>query len=207
MKNIEKQFVKYLESKEFAQRTQKECLLNLKQFFDWIHTCAEHGRSKEDLQITKPDILKYLEHLKNKGLQNVTRKNYLTAINHYFTFLYENEQITSNPCQFLKIRGANKKTLHKTYTPEELDQLFDNYYQLYICSYDDSRQRHEHSRLCSALGRERNAAVLSILINQGATTKEIERIEIGDLAIYRTYARNFWSTKQQTTTNYSCHYQ
>ena len=166
-------FTAYLESKGFAKRTQKACLANVQLFLSWAGV--------ETIQITKPDILRYLEHLKNKGLQNATRRNHLTALNHYFSFLYKDEQIADNPCRFLKIRGTNKKKLHKIYTPEELEQLFDNYYLLFVRNYDDSRQRHDLSRHRSALSKERNALMLSILVNQGATTTEIDRIETGDI--------------------------
>ena len=170
-------FTGYLESKEFAQRTQSGCLTSVKLFFDWA--------GKEDIQVTKPDVLRYLEHLKNRGLQNITRKNHLTALNHYFSFLYKDGQIAENPCLFLKIRGTNKKTLYKTYTPEELDRLFDAYYQLFVRAYDDSRQRHDLSRQYSTLSKERNALMLSILVYQGVTTKEIEKIETGDLDLIK----------------------
>ena len=171
MKN--KEFTAYLENKGLAKVTQKEYVSNIDRFFSKV--------KKEDIQVTKPDILKYLEHLKNKGLQNATRRNHLTALNHYFSFLYKDEQIADNPCRFLKIRGTNKKKLHKIYTPEELEQLFDNYYLLFVRNYDDSRQRHDLSRHRSALSKERNALILSILVNQGATTTEIDRIETGDI--------------------------
>ena len=170
-------FINYIEGKEFSQRTQRGCVSYLKLFFDWA--------KKEDIQITKPDVLRYLEHLKNKGLQNITRKRQLTAINHYFTFLYQDGQITANPCLFLKIRGANKKTLHKIYTPEELDALFDNYYLLYVRNYDNSRQRNDLQRHYSALSKERNALMLSILVNQGTTTAEINRIELNDIDLIK----------------------
>ena len=171
MKN--KEFRKYLEGKNLAVRTQQEYLTSVKRFFKWAKT--------EDLQVTKPDILKYLEYLKNKGLQNITRSNHLLALNHYFTFIYKDEQITQNPCLFIKIRGTVKKKLHKIYTPEELEQLFDNYYLLFVQKYDDSRHRHEQQRHYSRLYRERNALIVSILFNQATTTSEIERIELGDI--------------------------
>ena len=104
-------FITYLESKGLATVTQKEYISNTKRFFGRV--------KKEDIQITKPDILKYLEYLKDKGLQNITRNNHLIALNHYFTFLYQNAHLTIKPCLLLKIRGKNKKKLHKIYTPEE----------------------------------------------------------------------------------------
>jgi site-specific recombinase XerD len=172
-----KKFKKYLESKEFTKRTQDGHLANLQMFFKFT--------KKEDLQITKPDVLKYLEHLKNKGLQNISRKKHLTSLNHYFMFLYENEKITENPCNFLKIRGTNKKTLCKIYSPEELEQLFDNYYTLFVRNYDNSHQRHDLQRKLSVLSKERNAVILSILINQGVITTEIIRIETGDIDLIK----------------------
>ena len=169
-----KGFIIYLEEKGLAKATQKQYLFALQVFFNQA--------KKEDIQVTKPDILKHLEYLKKrKGLQNITRQHHLIALNHYFTFLYQNEQITANPCLLLKIRGTRKKQLHKIYTPEELDQLFDGYYQLFVRGYDDSRHRHEGQRHYSALYRGRNALIVSILFNQGIITTEIERIETGDI--------------------------
>ena len=169
-----KGFITYLEEKGLAKLTQKQYLFALQVFFNQA--------KKEDIQITKPDILKHLEYLKKrKGLQNITRQNHLIALNHYFTFLYQNEQITTNPCLLLKIRGTRKKQLYKVYTSEELDGLFDAYYQLFVRGYDDSRHRHEGQRHYSALYRGRNALIVSILFNQGTITTEIERIETGDI--------------------------
>ncbi|MDR3327715.1 MAG: phage integrase N-terminal SAM-like domain-containing protein [Prevotellaceae bacterium] len=169
-----KNFINYLEGKGLAPLTQKQYFLVVSVFFKWAKTPAE--------QVTKPDILRYLEYIKKRrGLQNVTRQNHLIALNHYFTHLCKEGETDKNPCNFLKIRGTNKKRLHKIYTPEELETLFDNYYQLFVRSYDDSRHRHEAQRHYSRLYRERNALIISILFNQGITTTEIERIELADI--------------------------
>ena len=124
-------FTDYLQSKNLAPITQGRYLHFVEIFFKWA--------KKEDIQVTKPDILKHLEYLKKrKGLQNITRNNHLIALKHYFTYLYQNEQIATNPCSFLKIRGTRKKMLYKIYTPDELDTLFDNYYHYFVRAYDDS---------------------------------------------------------------------
>lgn len=171
-------FIKYLESKELKAITIEYYVRHVEIFFTRVR--------KEDLQVTKPDILKFLEYLKNgRKIQNHTRYHYLIALNYYFTFLYENGKIASNPCLLLKIRGTSKKRLHKIYTPEELDQLFDNYYQLFVRDYDDSRHRHEKQKQYSASCRERNALMLSILINQGTTTSEIDKLEMDDLDLIK----------------------
>ncbi|GHT41661.1 recombinase XerC [Bacteroidia bacterium] len=171
-------FINYLEGKGLAPLTQEQYLLALQLFFNRV--------KKEDLQVAKPDILKHLEYLKKRrGLQNITRNNHLIALNHYFTYLYKDGQTNTNPCLLLKIRGKRKKTLHKIYTPEELETLFDNYHLLFVRNYDDSRHRHEAQRHYSRLYRERNALIVSILFNQGTSTSEIEKIETGDVDLIK----------------------
>jgi site-specific recombinase XerD len=126
-----------------------------------------------------------LEYLKNnKKIQNSYRRHYLNALNHYFTFLQKNEQISKNPCLLLKIRGQKRKTLYKIYTTEELDFIFDTYYQLFVRNYDNSHVPQNIWKR-STLGKERNALIISILINQGTTTKEIEKIEINDVDLIK----------------------
>ena len=171
-------FIKYLEKRGLKANTIENYTRKVIIFF---------ARTKqEDLQVTKPDVLKFLEYLKNtRKIQNHTRHHYLIALNSYFTFLYENEKIATNPCLFLKIRGTSKKRLHKIYTPEELDQLFDNYYQLFVRVYDDSQHRHGKQKQYSALCRHRNTVMLSILINQGTTVSEIDKLGLDDLDLVK----------------------
>jgi site-specific recombinase XerD len=171
-------FIKYLESKELKAITIEYYVRHVELFFA--------KTKKEDIQVTKPDILKFLEYLKNKRkIQNFTRYHYLIALNYYFTFLYENEKIAVNPCLFLKIRGVNKKKLHKIYTPEELNQLYDNYYLLFVQNYNDDHHRHEQQKQYSVLYRGRNALIVSILFNQGIATSEIEKIELDDIDLIK----------------------
>jgi len=173
LKSNKSAFRQYLEQKDFAEKTITAYVKYAEQFF------AKTG--KEDIAVTKPDVLMFLEYLKNKrGLQNAFRRHYLDALKHYFDFLQTDGQTDRNPCSFLKIRGQKRKTLYKIYTPEELEQIFDSYYQLFIRGYDDSRIPPNRKKQ-TALSKERNAVILSVLINQGATTEEIERIKTGDI--------------------------
>ena len=168
-----KGFTAYLESKDITATTITCYIKYIDLFFERV--------KKEDVQITKPDILKHLEYLKNiRQVQNNTRQRHLSALNHYFTLLFRNEQIAENPCFLLKIRGVKRKQLYNIYTIEQLDELFDNYYQLFVRNYDDSHI-FEHQRQQVNLKMNRNALILSILINQGITASEFENIEIDDV--------------------------
>lgn len=166
-------FQGYLQSKDLAPSSVEHYIRELSLFLAWI--------DKEEIQITKPDILKYLEYLKNKrNLENISRSRVLNSLNHYFTFLYKLEQISVNPCLFLKIRGTKQTSLYRIYTPEELTQLYDNYYTVFVRSYDDSHIP-KNQRKHTNLSKQRNAVILNILVHQGTTTKEIDTLELCDL--------------------------
>lgn len=174
---LKNDFISYLQSKNLAPSSITHYVRELALFLAWIET--------EEIQITKPEVLKYLEHLKNKrSLQNVSRARILNALNHYFTFLLKNEAIASNPCSLLKIRGTGQKTLLRTYTTEELQTLHDNFYNFFVRSYDD-KHIPKNQRKQSSLSKQRNAVILNILINQGVTTKEIDTIELNDLDLIK----------------------
>jgi site-specific recombinase XerD len=169
-------FTNYLQGKNLSPATQHLYLRSVKKFFKWAQ--------KEDLQVTKPDILKFLEYLNNKGLSSRTRRHYLGGLNYYFACLCESEQISVNPCSFLKMRGTKIKRLHKIYTLEELETLFDNFYQIFVRNVDYSRIKGCRNEL-TALCRERNALILSFIIYQRATTGETENIELGDIDFFK----------------------
>lgn len=170
---LKQEFIGYLQSKNLASSSVAHYVRELALFLAWI--------DREEIQINKPDVLKYLEYLKNKrNLQNISRSRILNALNHYFTFLLVQDQIHENPCSFLKIRGTKQKSLYRTFTLEELTQLYDTFYLLFVRNYDDNHIP-KNQRRQSNLSKQRNHVILSILIHQGTTTKEIDTIELNDL--------------------------
>lgn len=175
--NYKTEFTAYLQSKGLAQSSIIRYRKDVEQFFA--------KTTKQAQQVSKADILNHLEYLKQqRKVENVTRNMRLIGLNHYFTFLYEREKISENPCLFLKIRGTKKNTLYKTFTAEQLEQLYDSYYQLFVRNYDHSHMP-KNQRKQSALSKERNAAILSLLLNQGTTTKELDTLLIQDLDLIK----------------------
>jgi site-specific recombinase XerD len=170
-------FIKYIESKNHTKSTQKAYIRLVEQFLKWYR--------QDPINCTKKDILDYLAYLKkHTRQQNISRRSSIIALNHYFTALAQADTINRNPVAFIKMRGANKKHLHKIYTPEELDQFFDNYYLLFVRNYDSSHIP-KNQRKQSELNRQRNAVILSVLINQGIRTSEINTIELTDLDLIK----------------------
>lgn len=168
-------FTAYLQSKNHSTSTQKAYIRNVNLFLSWY--------DKEVINCTKKDVLKYLEYLQTQKQQdNITRRNSLIAINHYFTFLAKNEQVTSNPTALIKIRGTHKQQLYRTYTAEELQTIYDNFYTVYVQNYDDSHIPKNQRTQCF-LSRQRNFIMLGFLINQGLATNELQKLHITDIDI------------------------
>jgi integrase/recombinase XerD len=169
-----------LESKNHSKTTQKAYSRNVNLFLEWY--------KKDVINCTKKDILKYLEHLQNKKQQdNITRRNALIAINHYFAYLVKNDEATSNPTALIKIRGTHKRQLYKIYTAEELAQLYDNYYHTFLRNFNDSCFASRiggipaNQRQQTLLSRQRNYIMLGLLVYQGLHTNELQKINVQDI--------------------------
>jgi site-specific recombinase XerD len=170
---LKPQFITYLQNKNIAPTSLEGYLWNIQLFLAWVE--------KEETQIKKTDVLNYLEHLKNQRKQkNKSRSLCLNAMNHYFTFLLKKEATASNPCALIKIRATKQTSRYRIYSPEELTALCDNFYNVFVRTYDDSHVA-MNQRLTARLTKERNHVILSLLIHQGTTTKEIDTIELDDL--------------------------
>ena len=172
-----KDFIKYLQQKNLSASTQKYYRLYVERFLYWL--------DKEPVNATQKDILAYLSHLKNhRNQQNITRRNSLIALNHYFTCLQKNGTTDHNPTALIKIRGTKKKSLHHIFTFDELQQIDDNYYQIFIANFDDThipKNQKENARL----SKQRNYALLSLLLYQGLQTNELPRIQIDDIDLIK----------------------
>jgi len=167
-------FTKYMESKNHAHATQKAYLISVGLFMKWY--------GEEPVNCTKKDILDFLSHLKETtNQQNVSRRNVCTALNHYFTALLQAGIVCNNPVALVKMRGANIKRMYKIYTPEELEQLADNFYAVFISGFDDSYLKYPTKKHWSFLGRHRNYAMLTFLLYQGLPTKELAKISLCDI--------------------------
>jgi len=167
------EFINYMESKNHAKSTQNGYLKSVQAFLAWYKS--------DPINCTKKDILDYLAYLKkHTKQQNVSRKNACIALNHYFTALLQAGEICKNPAAFVRIRGANTKKLHKIYTPDELIQLADNFYSVFISGFDDSYLG-EIQKQKSFLSRHRNYAMLTFLLFQGLPTSELSQIKLSEI--------------------------
>ncbi len=144
-------------------------------FLDRDHTEVENCTAKE--------VLSYLNYLQKpklaggRALENKTRAIRLNVIKQFFNWQIEQEHRTDNPIAHLKIRGIKSQKLYPILSPQELEQI----YTAYTPPKADDPRANRNWFTTYKLGSERNKTILSLLINQGLTTAEVNRLTITDL--------------------------
>jgi site-specific recombinase XerD len=165
---------KYLESKALSKATIKCYNTEILEFITW---CDIENIEAENASIT--EVTSYLKHLQNKGQQGITRSINLNTLKHYFDYLIQNEIRNDNPAKHIKIRGTKQKHLYPIFTKEELESIYKNYT---IPNAEDERSnRNWFSNYKKS--KQRNKAILSLMIYQALTTDEINRLTIKDVKL------------------------
>ncbi len=167
-------FKEYLQKQGKTKSTVKHYSSYVLDFLGWLdqdNTEIENATAKE--------VLSYLNHLQNKGQENQTRNIRLNVIKQFFNWQIDQNQRTDNPIQHLKIRGSKTKKLYQILDRQQLESLYNDYEIPNEKDERSSRNWFEKYRLSKA----RNKAVLSLLINQGITTPEVERLTVNDLKL------------------------
>lgn len=165
-------FKKYLESKGLSKSTITHYNTYVLAFISWLdkdNTAIEHVTTKE--------LTGYLQKLQKQGLQNKTKAIRINSLKHYFNWQIKCNKRTTNPAKHIKIQGTQTRKLHAILTTTALEQLYHNYT---IPSQDDKRNNRNWWQ-AYLLTRKRNKVVLGLLIYQGLTTAEIDKLTETDL--------------------------
>lgn len=165
---------KYLQSKGLSKSTIKTYNTAVLQFITW---CDIENIETENC--TQTEVNSYLKHLQNKGLDNKTRNLNLNVIKQYFSYQIENEIRIDNPAKHIKIRGLKYQHLYQIFTKEELESIYKNYQ---IPKEEDNRNNRNWFAKYK-LSKQRNKAILSLMIYQGLATDEINRLTINDVKL------------------------
>ncbi|MFK7050993.1 tyrosine-type recombinase/integrase [Flavobacterium davisii] len=148
----------YLE-KKYSKSTLNSNLYNIKRFTDYYQNKAKTATFKE--------VLQYIEHLrKNYNLHPKTLRHCLYGVKIYFNYLLETGQRKDHPCSelFLKDKIDKQIQVDTLYSPETLETFFETY-QIKKKKYLENR----------------NKIIISLLIYQALTVKEIAELEIQNI--------------------------
>ncbi|RVU89729.1 hypothetical protein EH230_13205 [Flavobacterium columnare] len=148
----------YLQEK-YSKSTLNSNLYNIKRFTDYYQNKAPNA--------TFAAVLQYIEHLrKNYNLHPKTLRHCLYGVKIYFNYLLETGQRKDHPCSelFLKDKIDRQIQVDTLYSPETLETFFETY-QIKKKKYLENR----------------NKIIISLLIYQALTVKEIAELEIQNI--------------------------
>jgi site-specific recombinase XerD len=175
-------FKTYLQQKELSKTTiacYYEAALKFITWCDMENTCNEHSRIIEIDNITSTEITSYLKHLLKLGQQHNTRNINLNILKHFFDWQIQSEIRQDNPAKHIKIRGTKHKTLYPIFSKQELESILSQYKILDATDKNNTRNWFKTANL----SRQRNKAILSLMIYQGITTDEVNRLTIHDIKL------------------------
>ncbi|MCH4828457.1 tyrosine-type recombinase/integrase [Flavobacterium columnare] len=145
--------------KKYSKSTLNSNLYNIKRFTDYYQNKAPKATFKE--------VLHYIEHLrKNYNLHPKTLRHCLYGVKIYFNYLLETGQRKDHPCSelFLKDKIDKQIQVDTLYNQETLEKFFETY-QIRKKKYLENR----------------NKIIISLLIYQALTVKEIAELEIQNI--------------------------
>jgi len=167
-------FKQYLQAQGKSKSTIEAYLRYVLEFISFLD-----GDNTEAENVTTKEVMRFLNVLQNKGIENKTRAMRLGAINHFYDYQLELEHIAEHPSKHIKIRGANGTKL----TPILTKIALENIYTRYVIPTDTDPRANRNWFTTYKLSKHRNKVILSLLINQGLTTAEINKIEVSDLKL------------------------
>ncbi len=146
-------------------------ILDFLSYLDRDKTEPENATAKE--------VLSYQNVLVKRGYQNITRNTRLSVIKNYFNYQIEIGKRTENPVQYLKIRGGKTQKLYPILEKQDLEKIYYNYQ---VPKEEDERAKRNWFK-SNRLGKERNKVILSLMIYQGLTTAEVNKMQLNDLKL------------------------
>lgn len=135
---------------------------------------------KDNTQIercTEKEIMLYLAYLQKQGIAPETKKLRLIALRHFFNFQIETGKRKNNPTTRIKLQGGQKQKLYPILTPQELQNIYENY----TVPKENNPRSHHNWFTMYKLAKERNKVIIGLLFNQGITTAEVSRITTDSL--------------------------
>ena len=147
-------FEAYLQERGLAPATVALYRRSVARFVAFLD--AEH---LEVQTVSYRDLLAWLRWL---DVSARSRNLLLTAVRHYLAYLVEEGQRPDNPARGLVVRGERRRLPHDLLTKAQLDELYQTY-------------------PTGTPARQRNKAMLGLLVYQGLTTKELARLEVEDV--------------------------
>ncbi len=158
------EFIKYLLQKGYSIKSSERYLKDIELYKKWLN--------KENIieeAVSYNDITHYIQSKKGK-VKQITIQTVLASLKQYYNYLQELGFVAENPTVNIQIKGIKRKVLHNILSKQELEKIYFDYKNLETCT--------ERSRSSESLSKKRNEIIVSLLIYQGLTVKEIAELQL-----------------------------
>ena len=166
------EFMYYLLSKGYSERSAKSYYRDAKQFTSWL---KKEMIKPDDVQYN--DITAYLQGLGT--LAQHSKGCYLRGVKYYFNFLIACGRRTDNPVEFIRLRGMKRKTLYDILNRQQLDSL----YQRYSLPDENSSDKNQNWFKSKLLAQQRNKVILGLIVFQSLDTTDLKLLSVRDVQL------------------------
>jgi integrase/recombinase XerD len=154
----------YLEKNGYTTKSIPTYLKTQNQFTEW---CVKYGTTAETIDYKT--FLKYIEELRKRNLKPRTLKTYVCNLKIYFDYLVALGFRVENIIQNINIKGVKQHVIHNILSSDELEDLYYSY----------------QTEKGNPLTRKRNKILLGLLIYQGLTTTNLQKLNVEDVQLYK----------------------
>lgn len=158
---LKNKYFEYLSGCGYSKDTINRKKLTINRLYKWL--CNNDVRDLGEKKLTEyiKKISKTISHF-NKPLDQSTVNKYISHLEIFFKYLYENEYILVNPLEDLNLKVSVVGKVRAVFTGEEIGLFLDN-----IDIKDATGQR--------------NRALFELMYSSGLRCSEIQKLELGDI--------------------------
>ena len=160
----------YLQSLDLSKTTIRAYDDNLLCFLSWLD-----GEAIEAEAVSSPDLMAWLNNLKQQEKSKQHRSHSLLSIRHFFDWQLQLGKRNDNPAKLIKLRGVKSRKLYSILSRDELE----NIYHKYDAAQAPTGKVHTHA--IQRLAQQRNKTMLGLVLYQGLFTSEINELKVTDL--------------------------
>jgi integrase/recombinase XerD len=160
-------FTTYRQQHGYSEKSIKMQNYHINHFKSW---CCGQDINPESIKYNQ--VLQFIDCERERGIANQSIINKTGSVRIYFDYLVETGTVRQNIIKRIKIRKSGKKALPETLTPQQLENLYQNFVNL---------PEWEHLTKTTKELHKRNIVLLGFLVYQGLTSGEIAKLETGHI--------------------------
>jgi integrase/recombinase XerD len=152
-------FTEWLKKRHYANDTVRADTNYTASYLAWLKQ-----QQIEETEATYNELLTFVDHCTTRGDSKVLINRKLSAIRKYYDYLLYQGKALKNPATGLFIKNKQHTLPSNLLTPEELTAIYDNYQ-------------------VTDLRSQRNKVIIGLLVYQGVTREELEKLETGHVKL------------------------